>query len=226
MRRLSSAWSAPGAVVAAALLLLAPSVAYAHHLPTSTQMWQLHSTITMQVTQGYPGGDHVNRLDSARNEWNAVGTTRTITRDANRIADFNPLAQCPPNVGTMTVHWIETSSLGYPNALGLSSYCYYIPSGGRASSWMVFDTDQDWYTGTGDANDGFLNLCVNGCQIDLWSIISHEQGHAMGFGHFSGSDSVCGDNSGEHTMCPTYKGGTERWRTYEAHEKEAFNIAY
>lgn len=226
MRRSRMILAVPSMIIVAALVLLVPSVAYAHHLPTWGALWGSHSTITIQVTQGFPGGDYINRIDSGRNEWNTVGTTRTINRDANRIANFNPQAQCPPNLGTTTMHWLETSAMGFPTALGVTGYCYYVASGSRASSWTAYDTDRDWYTGTGDANDGLFNLCVTGCQDDFWSVVSHELGHAMGFDHFNSSDSVCGNNNGQHTMCPTYTGGTERMRTYEAHERESFNIVY
>lgn len=98
---------------------------------------------------------------------------------------------------------------------------------------MVFDRDEDWYTGTGDANDGFLNLCIGGCQSDLWSVATHEVGHMTGFvggpngdGHFDQNDPE-GTCTGEvHTMCPSYEGGSEHFRTLEVHDRHTFTAAY
>jgi len=211
------------AVISAALVLLFPSVALAHHLPLWGPLFA-DTTVVIQVTDGFPGGEHLARIDSARNEWNAVGTTRPLTRQAARIANFNPSTTCPATAGVVTFHWRETGALGQPNALGVTWHCTI--GADRHSGNIAIDTDRDWYTGTGDANDGFLQQCIPSCQSDLWSVLSHELGHAMAFDHFGEDDPVCPNSDIRHTMCPSIYGGTERQRSFEIHEEETFHINY
>lgn len=223
MRSLSIARRAGRAIaIAVVFVFLVPSAAFANHLPQDFgPRWGADPTVVF--TEGFPGGTYRDRIRSGVNEWNVVGTPRRVNVGGN-IPNFNPLAGCPPVQNQMSVHWIETTSLGHPDALGLTTFCTI--GGARYSSNVDFDTDRDWYTGTGDANDGFLNWCIGGCQDDFWSVASHEFGHGMAFGHFIEADSVCPDSNIRHTMCPSIYGGTERQRDYEIHEEEAFHIAY
>lgn len=48
---------------------------------------------------------------------------------------------------------------------------------------MVVGSSENWYTGTGDAPDGFQigGACLTDCQYDAWSVTTHEWGHAFGF---------------------------------------------
>lgn len=83
---------------------------------------------------------------------------------------------------------------------------------------LVFDNDQGWYVGTGDAPNW---------QIDLWSVAAHEVGHASGFtGHWDQAAGICQPGPQHHTMCPSTYIGTEWDRTTEIHEETAFFARY
>jgi hypothetical protein len=214
-------------VIGLAMIMVTASNASAHHVPLYGPAFVSDSTIIIQVTQGYPGGNFYSRVGSAGHEWNVVGTTRPLGLQAARIANFDMEIGCAPTTGVVAVHWRETTELGFPDGLGVTNYCVFSanPNDRRAAN-IAIDVNRDWYTGTGDANDGFLGQCVPSCQSDLWSVLSHELGHAMGFDHLSESAPQCGNNSGRHTMCPSIYGGTERQRDYEIHEEESFIIRY
>ncbi len=47
-----------------------------------------------------------------------------------------------------------------------------------------------------------------------------------GGGHFCEGAEICADNSDQHTMCPYYRPGSERWRTLEEHDKHTYQAAY
>lgn len=47
--------------------------------------------------------------------------------------------------------------------------------GGSDTGTITFDAAEDWYARTGNAPDD---------QPDLWSVATHEFGHAMGAKHF------------------------------------------
>jgi hypothetical protein len=61
---------------------------------------------------------------------------------------------------------------------------------------------------------------------DFWSVMTHELGHAMGFGHLPGRESICRNYSGQNTMCPTYYPGTTRVRSLASHDLHTFDGAY
>lgn len=101
-----------------------------------------------------------------------------------------------------------------------------------SSFHIAADNMTNWYTGTGDASSGFLGSGV-GAEYDLWSVMSHEFGHATGYqsggdgqGHFREEWDVCSDDSNRHTMCPSTAYGTEMMRSSEPHDVHTARNAY
>jgi hypothetical protein len=67
---------------------------------------------------------------------------------------------------------------------------------------------------------------------DLASVATHEFGHASGWAHHyddAGVDPgglICGNNSGQATMCATHYKGTARQRSLQTHDVHTFKAAY
>ena len=87
---------------------------------------------------------------------------------------------------------------------------------GRATGWIEFDEDENWYTGTGDASGGFLGF---GSEVDWWSVAVHEFGHVSALAHFSASSSFCDEDGPVATQCPTLGAGDEPPRSLETPDK-------
>lgn len=85
----------------------------------------------------------------------------------------------------------------------------------------IDSSGRTWYVGTGDAP---------GNQYDMWSVASHEFGHATGWvyhlDYVTPGTSLCANNSGQHTMCGIYYVGTERQRTLGTHDIDTFDSIY
>lgn len=83
--------------------------------------------------------------------------------------------------------------------------------------WVKINDDDHipWYQGTGSPS---------GNQYDLWSVMTHEMGHAAGFTHIN---SFCGTSS-MYTMCsgPGDFKGTNHPRSLSSHEKDDLAAKY
>lgn len=94
------------------------------------------------------------------------------------------------------------------------------PNGTAIISYVVeFASDHEWYTGTGGPPSD---------KFDVWSVASHEQGHAAGFaGHWTGSGAAdCSSGAGRETMCSGTSAGTTMKRSLETHDSHTFENAY
>jgi hypothetical protein len=224
------------AVLATALALVVPFAAQpaaahtvADYFP---RRWKVDLRPDWSFTAGFPGGDWRSRVRDGVNQWNNRNQPLVWEERAQR-ADFNPDV-CPATAGTNAIHWRDIPD--DEAALAYTSSCTYGSDPSRVwSANIVFDSSRNWYTGTGDASDGFLNnacFLPPDCKWDAWSVASHEWGHASGFsgpfdeGHFSEGDAICPDSDARETMCPGIYIGTERQRTIEAHEIHTFEGAY
>lgn len=220
------------AVLALVLLILTLGTSPASAHTGSTyypKRWVTKVAQDWFFTATFPTGDWRARVRNGASQWNGVNQPMKFTEVAQR-SNFDPY-KCPPTYGTNGIHWRNYD--GRDGALAITGMCSTATE--LYSTNLTFDSSEDWYTGTGDAPDGFQvgTACVVGpCKVDAWSVASHEWGHMTGFdgpydvGHFSRSEAICADDGGQHTMCPSIKKGTERQRTLETHDRHTFDAAY
>ncbi len=211
-------------VVAAAWLATAAPVS-AHDPANHIRVWKRVSQ-PWRFTRGFPsGGGERARVRDGLRQWQNLGEP-LIFSERSEVANFDPIP-CPPPTRN-AIHYREVD--GRWRALAFTRIC--TESGQITSFQIVFDRDEAWYWGTGDAGDRLIQPL--GCEADAWSAASHEWGHAHGYaragcdggGHFCESADICADNSDQHTMCPQYRPGSERWRTIEEHDKHTYQQAY
>lgn len=99
--------------------------------------------------------------------------------------------------------------------------------------WNVHNQTLRWLQG------GFDNTgtgTAGSWQIDLWSVATHEAGHASGFngaggfgGHWDPAAGICqwpAAGNGYHTMCKATPLGSIVQRDTEIHEETAFFARY
>lgn len=114
--------------------------------------------------------------------------------------------------------WILTDNI---SSLGVTSWCTTSTTITK-STIRLDDVGTTWYTGSSSS--------VPSGQYDLRSVITHEFGHAGGFGvssgpdHFTGS-SICSGTT-RQTMCSGLPTGTSYKRTLESHDEHTFASAY
>ncbi|MGH3716113.1 MAG: hypothetical protein ACRDT4_22020 [Micromonosporaceae bacterium] len=190
------------------------------------------NTIDWYFKSDFPGGSHRDRVLNGASQWNQRGGAAE-PNFINAGQRTNPGNADNPCGNSLNGAFWRNLDLYGPSVLGVAIVC--VDGFGNITRFTInFDSDQNWYTGTGDADDGFLNLCPFGtCEKDLWSVASHEWGHIAGFlrgpnddGHYDSGDPVCENNSSQHTMCPVYSPGTERMRSLETHDIHTFEAAY
>lgn len=210
MRRTSAVRAVAATAVGVLAVAFLSSPARANHAPAFGPTWQTDVTPTYSFTPSVPAGEWRDRINNAVQQWNNVGEVLQFNGAATDSADRDPRQSCS-GAGTVTMHRFNIDDGS--GTLGLSGYCQYTSGGtGRFSSWIIFDSSEEWCTGTGNCYDGFLRTGL-GADIDLWSIATHEMGHVSAIGHFESDDPVCEDNDSQATMCPFYSPGSERQRT-------------
>lgn len=194
--------------------------------------WQTGQSVPYLFAPDFPTGAFQSRVLDGVAQWrNRAGSAEPKFWNAGTATTLIAYTTCNPSFNTPNhLHWMDLD-FHSGATVGLTSICYNGADGRIYSFQMAFDSDRDWYTGTGDANDGLFQMCIPSCQIDFWSIATHEMGHAHGFtgavgGHFDGSDGICPNSDARQTMCAGYTGGTERIRTIETHDIHTFQAAY
>lgn len=225
------------AVAALGVLLpvLSAEPAAADHLPDQGAVWALSSwgsdySLETYFTTTFPAGAKRDRVVSGANAWNMYASSDSLDPEPRLV--FQSTDRTPYDYkttcggsGNVTVFWDDLDYIG-TSILGVERTCIYQAAPNRMSSSSVaFDsTRSNWYDGVGDAPDPILGLV--GGSYDFWSVASHEFGHTMAFLHFAESDPICGDGSGQATMCPKTKIGTERQRSLEWHDYISFQNLY
>lgn len=214
MRKTASRSFAVIGAVVCALVLVASYPAQAH-TPGSyyKRLWIRDKSVDYSFTPSVSSQAWRDRTTNGAGQWNALSQPMTFAKKAD-MANFDPYV-CPPTYQKNAIHARSIDGAG--GTLAQTMSCTYSGTGEMYSFELVYDTKENWYSGTG---------APGGSQPDLYSIAVHELGHATGFaGHFSGSD-ICGTNDSQQTMCPTHYMGTTRQRTLATHDQHTFTGAY
>ena len=202
-----------GSIVALCVLLAAPSGA---HTPGSfyNKRWISNKNVPYAfTTSGRPSSEWRSRVNAAAGTWNTLGEPMRFNNVAD-TGDFEPKT-CPSSYQRNGVH---RRAFDGPGGTLARTYLCWTSNGELYSFQLVFDSNDNWYTGTGLPGRN---------QADLQSVATHELGHATGFaGHFASSAAICNNTSGQHTMCAAHRAGTNRQRSLELHDKHTFQRAY
>jgi len=196
-----------------------------------------NGAFTYRFDSGFPGGRFRYRTNSGSRQWvraDGRGLFRGLLSRENDIDSSKTpggkVCPGPKRDGRYNglVYWLKLD--GTPvknNTLATVKRCFYVDETGKpielASFFMWFDSSEPWYNGTGNAPSA---------RVDMWSVATHEFGHASGFGygkrrqHFSRQMSFCGDVKSQESMCPVYFSGSERQRTIGWRDRHAFRAAY
>lgn len=228
------------AVICAALFLLSLSLSGAANAHDAGRwypwLWPDNVTVDYGMDYSYPNdAAYENRVIDGDDQWSNIGGTAepNFTRFLSR-GQYGTASDCQP-LDTLTgAIYMENLDYYSPDTLGLATVCDGGDANRRINSFTIaFDTaeDRDWYTGTGDAYDGFLGTGLD-ADPDLWSVASHEWGHVTGHigspngGHWYEDWAICPDGNYRHTMCPGVAPGSEMMRTLEEHDRHTFVSAY
>jgi hypothetical protein len=237
-------WPSLVAAAAVAVAMLVPSGAGAHTMgfykwwyPTGLD------DVPVYFDSGFPTGRYRDRVADGARQWNDVGRrmyylvhrTPSIDSSADQPDLQHYQTTCPTpqrdgrRVGMM--HWAAIDGQG--GILGITGWCWKKGDvGGKEihSFRIHLDRAESWYSGSGDSSvrDRTTGRIEN--RMDLWSVVTHELGHATGWlGHWKESGSYCslsGPAADFRTMCPVYAPGLERQRTLSGADKHVFRSAY
>ncbi len=181
--------------------------------------WPLYKDVYFLVRSGFPSAtpSYASIINKGFNQWSNEttgsgpdfynGGYTTLTGNAD-----DPCASSYNGVYWRNLDYISTSALGYtPHCESSVSLDDTV-----IGFSMSIDT-RAWYVGTGTPAS---------TQYDLYSIVTHEAGHATGWnGHFDNSEAICA-TSLPATMCAYYQLGNIRWRTLSTHDVHTFVGAY
>ena len=182
--------------------------------------WQGDLDLTYRFTKQVPATPAVRaRINSGAGKWNALGQSLTMRKRGVDLANYDPYV-CPSSPRKNGIHWREIDG---PGATAGSALTCWTSTGALYSFQVIFDHDENWYTGTGTPAPG---------QMDLASVSAHEFGHAAGFGagadasHFSAATPLCPLASTLNTLCPAIVSGTTWSRSLAWHDRHTFRSAY
>jgi hypothetical protein len=175
--------------------------------------WARGTTVVWQHTPSTNVGTAFReRIRQGAIQWNGIGTGIWLTKGTD-LATTPSVDECDPKMRNLI---FRAPIDGAGNTLAYAGSCNW-PDGTRAFR-IVFDRDDNFYTGTGTPSS---------TQYDLWSVAAHEFGHAIGYHtHFLESSWVCDFNSGRNTMCPSTFSGTTWQRSLNDHDVHTVVAAY
>lgn len=203
------------------VLLLSPQFAQAHSASTFYSggggVWASGIWVNW-YSKGFPSSSYVDRLKNGSAQWNAASGSSSAEPDFSYVGGTSTGPSSPCSASLNGAYWYNLDPLVGEYVLGYTPFCKN--TSGRVYRFtMYIDSTQSWYTGTGDSVGTFT--------ADLWSVASHEFGHATGwYGHYSTSETICENNGSQATMCRTIHLGTVRMRTLADHDIHTFNAAY
>jgi hypothetical protein len=211
------------AVIAAAGFMLGSSLANSSEAEAShtsgwflAAKWTSDPPITVgllepELAYGSELTNSLNRVVAAAQTWAAVGSSTWDPYYSNYSTYYQWTGSvCTgAQIGTIT---LVSSSHNSPAATS-RAYC-----SGVLTSITKFNTDVTWY------NDASTSSLPAG-QHDFQSSVTHELGHAGGFGatHFSGA--TCPSDNTRATMCGS-SSAAFYWRSLSSHDTSVFAYEY
>lgn len=165
----------------------------------------------------------VNNGSSVWTNRSAGDLTFQSTGDLATEPDRDP---CRTTTDPNSVHYAYIDGNSGTNTLAATAVCYSTATSAAGQGRMLrfsmtYDSGNTFYTGTGQPSSS---------QVDLYSVASHEFGHAAGGwgAHWDqqGQASLCPTHSGRHTMCSTLEPGTNFMRSLNTHDAHTFETQY
>lgn len=225
------------AVIVAAVFSAGRTPAHAHAADGNTfpHYYKFRTVLNMYWNSNPNGWWHTipgiaDRVVDGMVSWNTVpGTNNMHLAAAGDRAGMSETACNGSNINGL--FWTAIDGAG--NKLGITTFCYFASDPVRLTSvTILFDGQEpNWYVGNGAAPAN---------TNDLWSVASHELGHAQGF--FLGGSTwkhweepyppgldatLCpGSSTYRHTMCSVIEQGTTYMRSPAQHDYETFNARY
>lgn len=176
-----------------------------------------------------------NRIQDGAQSWNGVDANFSFRLQSGDYGAFSGTS-CQPlsNVEKNGIHWGNIDgAFGYGATAVICSYGDVGGSGTNLHNFQIkFDSSENWFLDSGTN--------IGSQQADLWSLATHEFGHATGrgktpggpgtagdgLGHFPTNFDVCNGTLQHHTMCPSTGTGQTRDRNLEEHDKDGLQGAY
>lgn len=197
-----------------------PELAGAHRASVYQRTYHPQSfTTQVYFDPSVPGGRVRSRILNGAGRWTRLGRQMVFVGHRRAKTFESPCPQAgQPQRGV--VRWKSIDGPG--GVAGRNLNCIYFdgPYKGRIGGFVQrYDSEENWYTRTGR---------VPSNAADLWSLASHEFGHATGrAGHYPRSSPLCApDFLGRETMCPGVVRGQARQRTLGIHDKHTFKRVY
>jgi repeat uncharacterized protein DUF346/matrixin len=183
--------------------------------------WQRNTSVNYSFGNTYPGGEWRDRVRDGRQQWNNVGTPLQFVEqpDITPYAWQFCLSTRPYQENEVVLDVID----GPGNNVGITAECTDATNNEMLTFAIVFDSRDTWYTGNG---------APAGDQFDLFSVASHEFGHASGWGfHYDDAQTDpaepgCVENGNKYTMCRTTAPGTNYKRSLEGNDTHTLRYAY
>lgn len=216
------------AVVAAglvALVVFAPGPAGAHGTAEFfPRRWVRDKVVEFKFTPSVPLATGAREaVRSGARQWSNLGQPMRFVDAGAYSADYDVRSCGTYQRNGIHFRSIDGPSLQQPgvNVVAETRTCAFSGTGELYSFQMVFDNAEPWYVGTGDAAPN---------QVDLWSVATHEFGHAAGFAKHLDQDGdpngLCTNTPAEQTMCALTYPGSEAQRSLADHDKHTFSAAY
>lgn len=172
--------------------------------------------------------NEANRLVDARNQWNSAPPTIWFNYKGFTTETWGSCA-APRNRNVVFKGYIDGTP-SVDNDLAFVQTCWEgVPTNFHSFYMQIENGGDSFYVGNGTPRPPGH---PDGAQNDLWSVLSHELGHGVGWiDHYDDTardpgDDACEGSSGWETMCKEIHIGTTDQRGLDLHDVHTFDAAY